>query len=721
MKRALLTALLALAAVAMPPAAARLAAAPEKADGGIRFTYTDPNAGAVAWAGEFNGWSTSATPMAKGASGVWSVVVPLPAGTHQYKFVVDGQWVADPENGVTAGDFGNSVVTVGPDGNLVTARATSNTAYSPKIFMGGRIIGLYQDIRSAEDRRFELRRPDMDINLDFDVRMSDVLKAHFLMDINSEKQNAQDYRTALVFDRGSLLFSKPRLQILGYDNEDVGSWDDPLRLVGNVGIYRHAYGYHRQGFKLNTQQWGFDTEAHYADNFDVGGTVYPDFTTQEFLDLSQVTRDSMRTVRSGGAWVLAPGQVPGVFRINASDANEDMFAFRTRRTLGHGLKAGLLGRSDRGFDLGAGLFNQVTGPLGFQRFFGLFEQQWYAVGGELSWEGPRGLRGYAEFLRGARRFTFVPNTNSFQSDFTVTGADSTGITGYDETSLGQTISIIGRSFDMDRSDRWLVGGSWTEAHGDIVVRTEMERQTHDYRIIQDGLSNAMTVSRLTWDRNWRHYLDREVRTSLGVEFTNFDYDPRTPWDYQMWFPNGNFWLEHNEHVVSVDRLVMLGGADAVQVRPMVEIPVLARRNGVVRWKGTFDAVALDRQPKYAESIFQLGCDVTRALRFGTDSRWVKYDDPFLGLFGGYHSHYADLNYTFAPGITVELGFGVDPWVIDPPVNEYAPIGRDLFLFDRGANAATARTNYYGLGPKIAAAEKALENERRLQLKAIVRF
>ena len=139
--------LLALAALAV--AAGGATAAPEKAAGGIRFTYTDPNAGAVSWAGEFNGWNASATPMAKDAKGVWSVVVALPAGEHQYKFVVDGQWIADPENGATAGDMGNSVVRVGADGNLGVAQATANSPYSAKILIGGRIIGLFQDVHNA--------------------------------------------------------------------------------------------------------------------------------------------------------------------------------------------------------------------------------------------------------------------------------------------------------------------------------------------------------------------------------------------------------------------------------------------------------------------------------------------------------------------------------------------------------------------------------------------
>ena len=34
-------------------------AAPEKVAGGIRFTYTDANAGTVSWAGDFNGWNAT--------------------------------------------------------------------------------------------------------------------------------------------------------------------------------------------------------------------------------------------------------------------------------------------------------------------------------------------------------------------------------------------------------------------------------------------------------------------------------------------------------------------------------------------------------------------------------------------------------------------------------------------------------------------------------------
>ncbi len=48
-------------------------------------------------AGDFNNWTTNATPMAAGADGTFSATLKLKPGTYHYKFVLDGQtWVPDP-------------------------------------------------------------------------------------------------------------------------------------------------------------------------------------------------------------------------------------------------------------------------------------------------------------------------------------------------------------------------------------------------------------------------------------------------------------------------------------------------------------------------------------------------------------------------------------------------------------------------------------------------
>ena len=87
------------------------------ADQSVEFVLIAPGASHVSLVGDFNAWSTTATPLrATEHTGVWSVTVPLPAGRHEYAFIVDGErWLPDP-NAPRAqqSDFGppNSVVTV---------------------------------------------------------------------------------------------------------------------------------------------------------------------------------------------------------------------------------------------------------------------------------------------------------------------------------------------------------------------------------------------------------------------------------------------------------------------------------------------------------------------------------------------------------------------------------------------------------------------------------
>lgn len=93
------------------------AGGPEKTDSGWRFSIVLPSAKSVHLAGSFNSWSTSADPMTKDAQGRWTLLKELPAGSHQYKFVVDGgaQWKEDPANPNTTDDgYGgkNSILVV---------------------------------------------------------------------------------------------------------------------------------------------------------------------------------------------------------------------------------------------------------------------------------------------------------------------------------------------------------------------------------------------------------------------------------------------------------------------------------------------------------------------------------------------------------------------------------------------------------------------------------
>jgi len=80
----------------------------------VDLVLKQPNARSVCVAGSFNDWDQKKTPMQKAADG-WKVTLPLPPGRYEYRFIVDGQWISDPNaRESTRNDFGstNSVLVV---------------------------------------------------------------------------------------------------------------------------------------------------------------------------------------------------------------------------------------------------------------------------------------------------------------------------------------------------------------------------------------------------------------------------------------------------------------------------------------------------------------------------------------------------------------------------------------------------------------------------------
>jgi 1,4-alpha-glucan branching enzyme len=82
----------------------------------VEFTLNAPSANAVSLVGDFNNWSSTASPMQKRPNGEWAVMLQMPLGRHEYKFVVDGREQSDPQNPeqVDDGKGGRkSVLTIG--------------------------------------------------------------------------------------------------------------------------------------------------------------------------------------------------------------------------------------------------------------------------------------------------------------------------------------------------------------------------------------------------------------------------------------------------------------------------------------------------------------------------------------------------------------------------------------------------------------------------------
>ena len=69
-----------------------------RADGGARFFYPHDGARSVQVTGSFCDWRTPGRTLDRGEHGFLGDVEALPAGDVEYKLVVDGRWLPDPQN-----------------------------------------------------------------------------------------------------------------------------------------------------------------------------------------------------------------------------------------------------------------------------------------------------------------------------------------------------------------------------------------------------------------------------------------------------------------------------------------------------------------------------------------------------------------------------------------------------------------------------------------------
>lgn len=78
----------------MPPPAGVKAEGPKV--GRVSLELVKPEARKVCVAGSFNDWSPERAPLVSKGNGRWVTDLTLKPGRHEYLFVVDGQWIPDP-------------------------------------------------------------------------------------------------------------------------------------------------------------------------------------------------------------------------------------------------------------------------------------------------------------------------------------------------------------------------------------------------------------------------------------------------------------------------------------------------------------------------------------------------------------------------------------------------------------------------------------------------
>jgi hypothetical protein len=116
------------------------------------------NAKKVMLAGSFNSWRDFELQMTKVAGG-WELPYAVGPGNYEYKFVVDGKWLADPVNPLTPNSDGNSFLIIDP--NYTFKLKGYNEA--KRVYLSGDFNGWSPDAypmkKTADGWVFDLRLP----------------------------------------------------------------------------------------------------------------------------------------------------------------------------------------------------------------------------------------------------------------------------------------------------------------------------------------------------------------------------------------------------------------------------------------------------------------------------------------------------------------------------------------------------------------------------------
>jgi hypothetical protein len=273
--------------------------------GGIEFTYFAPGAGAVFLAGSFNGWNATQLPLKDDGKGNWSIVHALGPGKHEYKFVVDGAWFADPENPNTVADpYGgtNSLVELGSDGKIAEGaenRPISNTTLNARLYLSGRYLTRYifeknqpftiltnpeapadQWIYETDkEPRFRLQRPVQSVDLNFHAAASDLVDSYTRLRLDNRENIIQDNISAFL-DEASVEVHPSQFRVLGYWDMEVFTLGDPLGLGGDVDLPGTIMDDHlnsgkgTSGGMFTADPKGVHVQAYFANIYN--GDIYND-------------------------------------------------------------------------------------------------------------------------------------------------------------------------------------------------------------------------------------------------------------------------------------------------------------------------------------------------------------------------------------------------------------------------------------------------------------
>jgi hypothetical protein len=647
-------------------AAMALALAPAVAMGAVRvdqdeviFSLLAPEAKEVYLVGDFNQWNPTVEPMDRNGDR-FEIGLFLVAGNYRYKFVVDGETIPDPDNLGRSPARGSPLSLVERSGGLIlSTELPDEAAPAARAEFGARYIGrfLREDGDSDNAQRVD----------GFVSARLDHLRARGVVASRDSSWTWSPAGADAYFDRGFVEVNVGGLAVRGFENDTTWASSDPMRVVGDAGVFGYDAGFRRHGASASANVSRGSLRGFYAD--DTQRAPHPGEPPLAF-----------------GGFVSGTGADTSVYAYAPTFDGSDAGALEATLSMGDGA-AGYTYRSERGVNPGRVAQVQRDGAVFETTYYATREDRnassfWlaYDLGKSLRLTGAYGWGGMK-----ARAFAQAGDTSAVPPPAFPGGGEAVEAT----FPLGETDRVTmlleTRGEGADASLRW----DYTRFDFDGVMgasRAEVHRAT----LAGEGAWNAWSLSG-------------------SAQYTHAEYGG-TPDALHIDWPEQNVWLSlwddfdgERLAALSLDTYtVFRGGAslDAGRVQAGVDAGAVAEE--------------LVRALAQATARAQVEWSVRGPWRAQADGRAAWYDGD-----GWYNAVYIEAGYR-SHRLDASIGFGFDPSAFDPVINDYASTARERQL-RTALDGGFARSRAAAIASGVRANERAMEDMRAIKVEIIVRL
>jgi len=191
----------------------------------VIFMIKAPQATSVFLVGDFNNWNPTLEKMERIGDDFQSLLFMGP-GVYHYKFVVDGEWVFDPDNRFRDEEKGSLLVLEDRSGNLVLTTEDYLSRLRPRSLLepGVRYAAAFGNNRGDS-------RSDQALDL-YVSYVREGMRAGATINTRDDRWQFSPFESGLEFNRGFLEAGLGKARLRAFENDSLWTSSDPFGLVG---------------------------------------------------------------------------------------------------------------------------------------------------------------------------------------------------------------------------------------------------------------------------------------------------------------------------------------------------------------------------------------------------------------------------------------------------------------------------------------------------------